>query len=208
MQREQLQGLAIGAGLVALIIGVATGRLPRWLRVTVVLGLVILAAGAGFYAYRYYNYPRTLTVAAGSIDGVAPQLVSAISARLTATGAPVRLQVIDKGTALEASKAFSAGEVDLAVVKRRSRPGGCRGTHRRDTQGRTGKICEWQRGAGGNRRAGIGDAPTGALDCSASGRSHQRQFSDAGLPPNLYFRRSAGMKANDSFQLRDCHSAI
>src|SRR5262245_27109905 len=117
MQREQLQGLAIGAGLLALIIAVATGRLPRWLRVTVVLGLVILAAGAGFYAYRYYNYPRTLTVAAGSIDGVAPQLMSAISARLTATGAPVRLQVIDKGTALEASKAFSAGEVDLAVVR-------------------------------------------------------------------------------------------
>src|SRR5262245_20483191 len=80
--------LAIGAGLVALIIAVATGRLPRWLRVTVVLGLVILAAGAGFYAYRYYNYPRTLTVAAGSIDGVAPQLMSAISARLTATGLP------------------------------------------------------------------------------------------------------------------------
>src|SRR5262249_15248018 len=87
MQREQLQGLAIGAGLVALIIAVATGRLPRWLRVSVDLGLVILAAGAGFYAYRYYNYPRTLTVAAGSIDGVAPQLMSAISARLTATGA-------------------------------------------------------------------------------------------------------------------------
>lgn len=81
MQREQLQTLAVGAGLVAVIIAIVTGRLPRWLRVTLVLGLLILAAGGGLYAYRYYNYPTTLTVAAGSIDGVAPQLMSAIAAR-------------------------------------------------------------------------------------------------------------------------------
>lgn len=117
MQREQLQTLAVGAGLVAVIIAIVTGRLPRWLRVTLVLGLLILAAGGGLYAYRYYNYPTTLTVAAGSIDGVAPQLMSAIAARLTATGAPVRLKVVDKGTMAEATKAFSNGQVDLAVAR-------------------------------------------------------------------------------------------
>jgi TRAP-type uncharacterized transport system substrate-binding protein len=117
MQREQLQTIAIGAGLVAVIVAVATGRLPRWLRVALVLGLVILAAGGGLYAYRYYNYPTTLTVAAGSIDGVAPQLMSAISAHLVATSAPVRLKVIDKGTMSDAIKAFSSGEVDLAIAR-------------------------------------------------------------------------------------------
>jgi TRAP-type uncharacterized transport system substrate-binding protein len=117
MQREQLQTIAFGAGLTAVIIAIATGRLPRWLRVTLILGLVILACGGGLYAYRYYNYPATLTVAAGSIDGAAPQLMAAIATRLTATGAPVRLKVIDKGTVSEAIKAFSSGEVDLAVVR-------------------------------------------------------------------------------------------
>jgi TRAP-type uncharacterized transport system substrate-binding protein len=112
-----MQTVAIGAGVVALIVALATGRLPRWLRVAVVFGLVILASGAGFYAYRYFNYPKTLTVAAGSIDGAAPQLMSAIAARLAATNAPVRLKVIEKGTALEAIKAFSSGEVDLAVAR-------------------------------------------------------------------------------------------
>lgn len=117
MQREQLQTIAIGAGLVAVIVAIATGRLPRWLRVTLVLGLAILAAGGGLYAYRYYTHPTTLTVAAGSLDGDAPRLMSAIATRLASTSAPVRLKVIDKGTAVEAVKAFSAGQADLAVAR-------------------------------------------------------------------------------------------
>src|SRR5262249_44164063 len=107
----------VGAGLVAVIIAIVTGRLPRWLRVTLVLGLLILAAGGGLYAYRYYNYPTTLTVAAGSIDGVAPQLMSAIGAHLAATSAPVRLKVIDKGRMSDAIKVFANGEVDLAIAR-------------------------------------------------------------------------------------------
>ena len=87
MEREQLQTIAFGTGLMAVIIAIATGRLPRWLRIILVLGLLILAAGGGFYGYRYYTYPTTLTVAAGSTDGAAPQLMSAIATRLAATGA-------------------------------------------------------------------------------------------------------------------------
>ena len=33
MQRQQLQTIAVGAGLVAVVAALATGRLPRWLRV-------------------------------------------------------------------------------------------------------------------------------------------------------------------------------
>jgi TRAP-type uncharacterized transport system substrate-binding protein len=59
----------------------------------------------------------TLSVAVGSIDGEAAQAMSAIASQLVSTNAPVRLKVIDSGTALEAAKAFSAGNVDLAVVR-------------------------------------------------------------------------------------------
>ena len=117
MARAQWQAVAIGAGLMAVIVAVATGRLPRWLRVTLVVGLVVLAGGSGLYAYRYINQPTTLTVAAGSLDGDAPQLMSAIAARLASTSAPVRLKVVDTGTALGAVKAFSSGQTDLAIVR-------------------------------------------------------------------------------------------
>ncbi len=43
--------------------------------------------------------------------------MSAIASQLVSTNAPVRLKVIDSGTALEAAKAFSTGNVDLAVVR-------------------------------------------------------------------------------------------
>ena len=117
MQQGQFQTIAVGAGLTAVIVAILSGRLPRWLRVVLVLGLAILAAGGGLYAYRYATHPTTLTLAAGSGDGEAVRLMSAISARLTATGAPVRLQVLDKGNAYEAAKAFSAGQADLAVTR-------------------------------------------------------------------------------------------
>jgi TRAP-type uncharacterized transport system substrate-binding protein len=92
-------------------------KLPLWLRFVLVVGIVILAAGASFFAYRYYTRPVTLSVAVGSIDGEAAKAMSAIASRLVSTSAPVRLKVIDSGTALEAAKAFSAGNVDLAVVR-------------------------------------------------------------------------------------------
>lgn len=92
-------------------------NLPLWLRFVLVLGVVGLASGASLIAYRYYSRPVTLSVAVGSVDGEAAKAMSAIASRLVSTNAPVRFKVIDSGTALEAAKAFSAGEADLAVVR-------------------------------------------------------------------------------------------
>jgi TRAP-type uncharacterized transport system substrate-binding protein len=92
-------------------------NLPLWLRFVLLVGLAGLAAGAGLFAYRYYTRPVTLSVAVGSIDGEAAKTMSAMASRLVATNAPVRLKVVDSGTALGAANAFSAGKVDLAVVR-------------------------------------------------------------------------------------------
>src|ERR1700688_3107676 len=92
-------------------------KLPLWLRFVLVLGALGLATGASLFAYRYYTRPVTLSVAVGSIDGEAAKAMSAIASRLVSTNAPVRLKIIDSGTALEAAKAFSAGNADLAVVR-------------------------------------------------------------------------------------------
>jgi hypothetical protein len=40
-------------------------KLPTWLRVVLVVGVFILATGAGLFAYRWYNKPDTLTIAVG-----------------------------------------------------------------------------------------------------------------------------------------------
>src|SRR5215470_13473728 len=117
MQKAQWQAIAIGAGLVTFIAAIVTGRLPRWMRVTLVLGILILAAGGGLYAYRYFMHPTTLTVAAGSADGETARLMSTIATRLASTNSPVRLQVVDKGNALDAIKAFSGGQADLAIAR-------------------------------------------------------------------------------------------
>jgi TRAP-type uncharacterized transport system substrate-binding protein len=95
----------------------ASLNLPLWLRFVLLLGVVTFVSGASLLAYRYYTRPATLSVAVGSIDGEAARAMSAIASRLVATNAPVRLKVIDTGTALEAANAFSAGKVDLAVVR-------------------------------------------------------------------------------------------
>jgi len=92
-------------------------NLPLWLRFVLLVGVVGLVSGAGLLAYRYYTRPATLSVAVGSIDGEAAKAMSAIASQLVATNAPVRLKVIDTGTVLEAANAFSAGKVDLAVVR-------------------------------------------------------------------------------------------
>ena len=91
--------------------------LTRWLRITLVVGLVVLTTGVGFYAYRYFTRPID-TVATGSIDGENVKLISAIASRLSSsTTTRIRLKVVDKGTSQAASQAFSAGEVDLAVAR-------------------------------------------------------------------------------------------
>jgi TRAP-type uncharacterized transport system substrate-binding protein len=92
-------------------------KLPLWLRLVLLVGVVILASGAGLFAYRYYTHPVTLTVAVGSIDGEAANAMSAIASQLVSTNASVRLKVVDTGTVFEAGKAFSSGKVDLAVVR-------------------------------------------------------------------------------------------
>src|ERR1700726_4121358 len=90
---------------------------PLWLRFVLLVGAACLVAGACLLGYRYYTHPVTLTVAVGSIDGEAAKAMSAIASEFVSTNAPVRLKVIDSGTALEAANAFSAGKVDLAVVR-------------------------------------------------------------------------------------------
>jgi TRAP-type uncharacterized transport system substrate-binding protein len=92
-------------------------RLSLWLRFVLITGLAALAAGAGLLAYRYYTKPVSLTVAVGSIDGEAAQAMSAIASKLVSINAPVRLTIIDTGTALAAGKMFAAGKTDLAVVR-------------------------------------------------------------------------------------------
>ena len=92
-------------------------KLPLWLRFFLLIGVAVFAAGAGLLAYRYYTWPVTLTVAVGSIDGEAAKIMSAMANEFASTNAPVRLKVVDSGTTLEAAAAFSAGEVDLAVVR-------------------------------------------------------------------------------------------
>jgi len=92
-------------------------KLPLWLRFILLVGVIGLASGASLLAYRYYTRPVTLSVAVGSIDGEAAKAMSAIASQLVSTNAPVRLKVIDSGTALEAANAFAAGKVDLAVVR-------------------------------------------------------------------------------------------
>jgi TRAP-type uncharacterized transport system substrate-binding protein len=91
--------------------------LPFWVRVILLAGVLCIVAGAGLIAYQLYSRPTTLTIAVGSFDGEAKQIVSIIAGRLATTNSPVRLKVENTGTALDAAKAFAAGTADLAVVR-------------------------------------------------------------------------------------------
>lgn len=108
---------ATSTSATALSVGGIPIKLPFWLRATLIVGFAILASGAGLLGYRYYTRPVTLTVAVGSIDGEARKAMSTIASRLVAINAPVRLTVIDSGTALAAAEMFSSGKADLAVVR-------------------------------------------------------------------------------------------
>ena len=103
--------------MVAGVMGVAATQLPRWLRVAFVAALAVLASGLGLYAYRHFTAPLTLTIAVGSYDGDASRIMSAIASQLASTNSTVRLKVLDKSTVPEATKAFSAGQADLAIVR-------------------------------------------------------------------------------------------
>lgn len=92
-------------------------KLPTWMRVTLVAGLVVLLAGASLFAWHWYSRPTTLTIAVGSLDGEASKVVSALASKLAQQKAPVRLSMVEAGSALDAANAFSSGDVDLAVVR-------------------------------------------------------------------------------------------
>jgi TRAP transporter TAXI family solute receptor len=92
-------------------------RLSKTLRIASTFGLVIFSGGLGLLAYHYVTRPITLTIAAGSSDGEAAAVMLTIASRLASTNSHVRLKVVDSGTTLEASKAFSASQVDLAIVR-------------------------------------------------------------------------------------------
>ncbi|WOH74035.1 TAXI family TRAP transporter solute-binding subunit [Bradyrhizobium sp. NDS-1] len=91
-------------------------NLPRWLRIVVVGIATAAIIGGGWLVYRHFSKPIFLTVATGSSDGEAQLLILAISARLTASGAHVRLKVVNAGTSAGASAMLAGGRADLAVV--------------------------------------------------------------------------------------------
>src|SRR5258706_13076879 len=84
-------------------------KLPLWVRFVLLVGVTILATGAGLFAYRYYTRPGTLSIAVGSIDGAAAKAMCALARHLGSTHAPVRLKALDSGTGLEAADAVAAG---------------------------------------------------------------------------------------------------
>jgi TRAP-type uncharacterized transport system substrate-binding protein len=92
-------------------------RLPIWLRIAVIVGVTLLAGGAGLFAYRWYVHPVKLSIAVGSLDGELPKAVSALASRLAEANAPVRLQIVETSSPLESAEAFSSGKADLAVVR-------------------------------------------------------------------------------------------
>src|SRR6476620_1093341 len=92
-------------------------RMPSWLRMVLVAGVVVLVSGADLFGYRWYSRPTTLTVAVGSLDGEATKLMSALASRLAAANAPVRLKLVETPSALEAADMFSSNKTDLAVVR-------------------------------------------------------------------------------------------
>jgi TRAP transporter TAXI family solute receptor len=117
MDQRQKREFAITAAVIAFSAAAMSGRFPQWLRVTIIVVLITLAAGVGGFGYRYYTLPTTLTVAAGSLDGEAFLLMTKIATRLASSRAPVRLKVLDKKSVLESAKAFSSGLADLTVTR-------------------------------------------------------------------------------------------
>jgi TRAP-type uncharacterized transport system substrate-binding protein len=90
---------------------------PRWLRIMLVGIVTAVVLGSGIFTYRYFAKPVFLTVAAGSADGEALSLISAISARLAASNSHIRLKVVDAGTSLKASEMLAANKAELAIVR-------------------------------------------------------------------------------------------
>ncbi|MFL6819903.1 MAG: TAXI family TRAP transporter solute-binding subunit [Bradyrhizobium sp.] len=90
---------------------------PAWVRIVLVVGTLSLLTGTGLLTYHWFYRPTTLNVATGSMDGEAGRIISAIAARLAATNAGVRLNVVETSSALEAANVFSSGKTELAVIR-------------------------------------------------------------------------------------------
>lgn len=117
MSDRDWQAAAVGAGIVGVLIAIAAGRVPRRMRVLVVLSLTALASAAGIFAYRLATRPIVLTVAAASLDNDAPRLVGAIAKRMATNGSRIRLKIIDQDSPQKASEAFTSGKADLVVTR-------------------------------------------------------------------------------------------
>jgi TRAP-type uncharacterized transport system substrate-binding protein len=92
-------------------------RISQWLRAAFVGCFVVAVTATGLFAYRYLTLPKTMTIAAGSVDGEPVRVMTAIAGRLTKSASSIRLKIVGLGSGLEAAKAFSAGEADLAIVR-------------------------------------------------------------------------------------------
>ena len=92
--------------------------MPRWLRIVLVAGVVVLVTGAALFGYRWYSRPTTLTIAVGSLDGEAPR--SRVGDREPARRPPTRRYGSSswrRPSAIEAADLFSSDKTDLAVVR-------------------------------------------------------------------------------------------
>ncbi|MCK1410210.1 TAXI family TRAP transporter solute-binding subunit [Bradyrhizobium sp. 76] len=96
---------------------VAVNLWPRWLRALLVGAATAAIIGGSWLTYRHFAKPIYLTVAAGSADGEALALTSAISARLAASKSHIRLRVNDSSTSAKAAELLAAGKADLAIVR-------------------------------------------------------------------------------------------
>jgi TRAP-type uncharacterized transport system substrate-binding protein len=92
-------------------------RFWLWLRALLVGCFVIALTGSGLFAYKYFTKPKTITIAAGSAEGEPVRVMNAIANRLVKSDSSIRLNIQPTGSTLEAAKAFSAGEADLAIVR-------------------------------------------------------------------------------------------
>ena len=92
-------------------------RMPRWLRLSVVLLFFVFSGAVGYFLYEYTTRPKVLSIAVGSVDGDGVRLLNSLAARMAATNAPVRLRVVDAGTPMGAAEQFAKGQVDLAIAR-------------------------------------------------------------------------------------------
>jgi TRAP-type uncharacterized transport system substrate-binding protein len=94
-----------------------SATLPFWARAILLAGIAGIVLGAGLIAYRTYDRPTTLSVAAGSFDHEAARIASFIAARLEATKSPVRLKIVPTDSVLDSARTFATGKTELAIVR-------------------------------------------------------------------------------------------